>query len=426
MAEHHGQTPVESIRGSGDIRGSAGFILTGLSGGHSVFHWLTQSFLVMLPEVKAAFALSNVQVGSIISIRQMASGLITLPGGILSDMLRRQWGVILALCMAGFGVGWLVMGVSPIFPVLLLGLVFVAVSASIWHLPAMASLSHHFSHRRGTALSLHGVGGSIGEVFGPIVTGFLLGVLTWRGVLSVYSAAPVLLAVGVYWAFRDIGKTEGIDAAKPDTREQLRLTREVLKNPTLWAINLLVGMRGMAHMAFVTFLPIYLEEEINLGAGTRGLYIGLLTLVGILATPATGYLSDRLGRKLIVVPGLLWLSALSWLLVPSGSGVMLTAVIVLLGLFLFSDQPILTAAALDIVGRNVATTILGVLSFSRFGLSAVSPIFAGWLSDNWGIEAVFQYVAILYAVAAVILLALRLDPAGHAPHEEQGRRPSHL
>jgi MFS family permease len=92
-----------------------------------------------------------------------------------------------------------------------------------------------------------------------------------------------------------------------------------------------------------------------------------------------GYLSDRLGRKPVLIPGMLLLSLLTFLVVPLGHGIALLVIVALMGTFLFSDQPILTAAAPDLVGGQVAATTLGVLSFSRFALSAASPIIGGAL-----------------------------------------------
>ena len=409
-AHHHDE-------GSG-LRGKASFILTGLSGGHGVFHWLNHSFLVMLPEVKAAFGLGALEVGGIAAVREVLSGLITLPGGIIADLLRRYWGLVLALCMAGFGLGWLVMGVSPVYGVLLLGMALVSVSSSLWHLPAMASLSHHFSHRRGTALSFHGIGGNIGDVAGPAITGFLLLVLAWREVLSIYAVAPLLLAFVVFWAFRDIGKTAQADAPRTDLAGQVRLTRQLLRDPALWGVILVAGLRGMAFLAFFTFLTLYLDEEAGLGEWARGLYFGLLVAVGVVSTPTMGYLSDRLGRKLVLVPGLLLLCILSLLMVPFGDGFTLPIIVAALGLFMFSDQPILTAAALDMVDEGVATSTLGVLSFSRFVMGGASPLVAGAMRDAWGFDAIFYYAAVLFALAAVVLtmVPLRKRAASPAAH----------
>ena len=165
-----------------DIRRTGGVILSGLSSGHGLFHWLSQSVLVALPEIQSAFHLSAVGVGGILTTRELASGIATLPGGVIADVLRRHWGLLLAICIGGLSLGSLIIGLSPIYPLVLVGMALMAVAHSVWHLPASASLSYYFPQRRGMALSFHGVGGSVGDVVGPVTTGALLAVLTWRGV----------------------------------------------------------------------------------------------------------------------------------------------------------------------------------------------------------------------------------------------------
>ena len=72
-----------------DIRDSNGFILTALAGGHTLFHWMIQGFVVLLPEIQATFHLSAVGVGALVTTRELASGIVSLPGGFLIDPLRR-------------------------------------------------------------------------------------------------------------------------------------------------------------------------------------------------------------------------------------------------------------------------------------------------------------------------------------------------
>ena len=394
------------------MRDTAPFILTGLSAGHGIFHWFSQSFFVMLPEVVATFGLNGLQVGAISATREVISGVIALPGGVVTDMVRRHWGLVLAGCMGLFGVGWLIMGISPVYPVLLVGMAAVAAAAAMWHLPAAAALSQRFTDRRGSALSIHGVGGNIGDVLGPLLTGFLLLTLSWRGVLSIYAVVPMLLVLIVYWAFRDIGRTGSIDAAPPRFREQMSDTRESFKDhPRLWGIMAVAGLRGMANVAFLPFLALYLglDDELGLGNAALGLHIALLVGVGVVAAPVVGYISDRAGRKLVLIPGMLALCALTALLVPFGEGAGLIVILALLGVFFFSDQPILTAAALDVVGDKVAASTLGVFSFSRFVLAAASPLIAGELFDEVGIESTFFFVAGIYLLATVVLIAVPLS-----------------
>ena len=407
-AHHHPEHPC-------DIRQRGGFIISGLTSGHGVFHWFTQSLIAMLPEVQAAFGLGGVGVGGITATREVVSGLVTLPGGVIIDALRKHWGLVLAVCMALFGIGWLIIGFSQHYYLLLFGMAVVALAASIWHLPAMASLSHHFARRKGTALSFHGVGGQIGDALAPPATGVLLGFLAWREIISIYAALPIFLAFLVFWAFRNIGKTDDADADDADGgSSQFRATSQVLRNPILWIVAFIGGIRGMAFIALITFLPIFLND-LGMSALVRNLHLGLLMAVGIVSTPVVGYLSDRFGRKMVLIPGLLLLAALSFLLSGAGVGILLVIIIALMGTFLFGDQPILTALALDVAGGRVPTTVLGILSFERFLLSAASPLIAGKLYDDYGgADTTFIYVAALFALGAITLLFVPLRPSNPA------------
>ena len=317
------KVPDSSPLESADIRRSGPFILTSLAGGHSLFHWFLQSFIVILPEVQAAFHLSGVGVGAILTARELASGLVTLPGGVVADLLKRHWGTLLAGCVGVFSLAALVMGLSPVYPVLVIGMGAVAICHSIWHLPASASLSIHFPERRGMALSFHGVGGSIGDVAGPVVTGALLAVLTWREILSLYAAVPFFLAFLALWSFKDIAGTKREEVEAPQFQARLAMTKELLRNRVLWGLTVVRGLRGMALVAILTVLPLYLGNDLGLGTFNRGFHIGLLIAMGLLAKPVAGYVSDRWGRKQVLVPGLIWSSAMTLLLIPFGDGIAL-------------------------------------------------------------------------------------------------------
>ena len=413
MAETTGVTPQRKR----DIRDSNGFILSALAGGHTLFHWMIQGFVVLLPEIQATFHLSGVGVGALITTRELASGFVSLPGGFIIDPLRRYWGLLLAVCIGGISLGSLILGLSPVYPLLLAGIAIVAISHSIWHLPASASLSYHFSQRRAMALSFHGVGGSIGDVAGPVATGSLLLVLGWQGILSVYAIAPFFLAFMAVWAFRGIGGPD-TDTGAADFNRRKEATKRLLRNRAMWGIIAVRGLRSMCLVALVTILPLYLANDLGMSPFLRGIHIGLLIAIGLIAKPMMGYLSDRVGRKQVLVPGLIWSCAISLLLAGFSEGIALTVLIALLGLFLYPAQPILTAATLEIVGREVATTALGIVAFFSFLMAAVSPLIAASLYEALGLDAALYYVAALFAAAAVILALVPLTAKGASPLQD--------
>jgi len=327
---------------------------------------------------------------------------------VVVGMVRRWWGWLLAVCVGASGLGSLLMGISPVYPLLLLGVSVVSVSHSLWHLPAAASLSHHFASRRGVMLSFHGVGGSVGDVAGPLITGVLLLVMGWRGILSIYAVAPVFMAFMAVWVFKGIGDVKEDEAKAAGLAERLATTKTLFRNPLLRGMTLVRGLRSMALGAIVTLLALYLGNDLDLGVLNRGFHISLLIAVGLLAKPLAGMLSDRIGRKQVLVPGLVWSCAIALLMVVFDDGVSLTITIVLLGMFLYPDQPILTAALFDVLERDEATIGLGVVSFVSFLMAAVSPLIAGAIYEISGFQAGLFYVAGLFAFAAVAFAMLPL------------------
>ncbi|MEC9279225.1 MAG: MFS transporter, partial [Chloroflexota bacterium] len=165
----------------------------------------------------------------------------------------------------------------------------------------------------------------------------------------------------------------------------------------------------MSLVALLTIFPLYFHDGLLMGSSMRGLHIGLLILIGIISKPLAGYLSDRFGRKKILVPGLIWSCGISLALIFFSQGIMLAVLVVLLGMFLYPDQPIITATTLDLVESEVSSTVLGITATIALAMSTVSPLSAGIIYQNFGIDFVMIYVAFLFATASIIFLILPLN-----------------
>lgn len=389
-------------------------MLTGFTIAHGIFHFMQQSFSVMLPAIKETFGINPIQIGALITAREIAMGVSSLPGGVISDRLRRYRGIIMAVCMALFGLSWWLIGRAAVYPLLIIGIVFVSIATSVWHLPSMAEISHRFSDRKGASLAIFGIGGSFGDIFGPVITGILLGYLAWQRVISIYAIVPLLMTFWFVWAFMGGRRAEPSDDLSSDKnvdlKTQLKITKNYFTTTSIWKVNLVAGLRGMCYTIYVTFLPLFMKEDLGFSSRSIGFHFGLLWAVGIVASPLMGHLSDRLGRKPVLVPALLCSGTLTVILALFGKGAMFTVIIGMLGIFLRSDYALLSAAILDIVGKSVATTMLGVLSFLRFVLASISPLIAGYLYQTWGMTATLFFVAILFAISAVIFASADLKP----------------
>lgn len=393
------------------------FILGSLSFGHGISHLYDQGLTVLMPAIASSMGLSNLQVATLLGIRQAGFGVVNLGGGVFVDMLKNQWGPILTACMIWSAIAYVAVGASPNFALLVIAIAFVSIPGALWHLPATAALSRRFPDRRGFAISMHGFGSNIGNVLGPLMAGGLLTVLVYRTVLFIYAAPALLLAVFVWWSLRDLGQDEG-PSERRHLGAQLTATKEVLKNPVVLGMIFAATLRGVGLMALFNWTPFYLEEELGFGHFSTGLHIALLAGMGIIAAPVLGFLSDKYGRKQVLIPGLLCASVLAMLVVSTGDSILLAFTLAGLGLFSFSLQQIILAAVLDVTGRGTEATTTGLIFGLNGVLGAASPFVATVIIEHLGgFGSIYYYSGILTALSALLVLLVPSMPKRSAGAE---------
>ncbi len=381
---------------------------------HAVLHFLAQSFAVLLPSIQQTFGVTPVQIGALITVREIAVGLISLPGGILSDYFARHRAHLLTGCLLLYGIAWLLIGWAPYYSVLYGCMVLIAAASAVWHLPSLVELGARFPDKRGTVFAIHGAGGSSGDIIGPIATGLLLAYFSWREILTIYTVLPLVIALWTFLLFSRLyssGPTgEGKKAPSPQTdpRENLRLCWAILKTTDIWLVNVVAGLRSMCFTVLITFLPIYMHDS-GFSSPSIGFHFGLLWAIGLLASPVMGFFSDRMGRKIVLVPALLYSSIMVAILAYYGNGPLFTLLIIMLGFSIRSDYSLINATIIDIVKGKVENTMLGVLSFSRALMGAVAPLIAGFLYQQSGMRAALLFVSALFLLASVLFAIARLN-----------------
>ena len=412
----------------GGLRQNRGFILGSLSIGHGISHLYDMGFPVLMPAISASFGLNYLQVATILGIRQRGFGVVNLGGGVFVDMLKKQWGHILTGCMVWSALAFLVIALSRSFPVLVAGIVLVSLPGALWHLPATAALSQRFPDRRGFAVSIHGFGSNIGNVLGPLLAGFLLTVLMWNTVLMIYVVPAMVLAVFVWWSLKDLGKDTGADAELADSDNQIdglgaqfREGARLLKNPIVLSLVLSATLRGIGLNATFNWAPFYLEQQLGMGHLAAGVHYALLTGMGIASAPVLGVMSDKYGRKMVLVPGMILASVFSFLVVVSGGTIFLALIMAGLGLFSFALHQIIQAAVLDEVGRGTEATAIGLIFGINGIIGGASPFLATLVIEHLGgLGSIFYYSGILTTLAAVTIIFIPMRGRARNPREMAG------
>ena len=390
------------------------FLLVALFIGHTLMHCFQQGWYVLLPQIKTTFGLNAVQYGAIESTKSISAGVATLPAAVIGDLLRKRWSLVICMALAGLGLAYLVLSVAPNYGVVLVGAGLVGIGAAAWHPPALSVLSSRLAKRRGLALSVHGMGGNLGNAVGPLGLGVLVGVIGWQPA-SMVLAFPVIFGATVLWlALRDVPGREGRGV---EASQYVTALRELVKNRVLVGLMISTGIRQMGTTTIFAFFPVYCQEDLGFSSAKLGLFVSLLMASGVASQPFLGILSDRFGRKAVLVPSLFVLGALEILLLWAGAGAGLVLVVFCIGLFIYSVGAVIQAAAMDSTAERTGAMTIGFLFVGSFVFAAPSPTIAGALASAYGTLSVFLYSGALVLLSSVIIMFLPIRRAVR-PHGE--------
>jgi FSR family fosmidomycin resistance protein-like MFS transporter len=378
--------------------------------GHAVKHTLTSGLSsTLIPEIKLRMGLSATQVGSLGSVQQFTGWAATISAGYLGDRAAHRVNLMLATSLGFTSLALLVLGFAPNYLVLLVGMLFMGFGPSMFHPPAIGALSRRFADRRSFAISLHGTGGSVGEMLGPLVAAGLLALMYWRGVLHIEFVIGALTTFFLWRLLRD--GHDHPETTGASLSEYLSSFGGLLKQRTLLMIFLVTALRGVGQATNTVFLPVYLRESLGYSSALVSLYISLGQLAGIGSQPLMGFLADRVGHKAVILPALIMFAILLALIPIAGGKLQLAIIILLLGLFVFSMQSILTSAAVEQAGEDTHSTVTSLVYASTF-LGSLAPTVAGKLADTYGLRSTFYMSCALVGSAAVVMAVTKLPHRG--------------
>ena len=385
----------------------------GLSAGHGIKHFGQGALLIMIPSIRATLGLSDVAIGGISSAQSISSGIANIPAGILTDMFRKKVAWILFASMIMVGSGYLLISISPVYWVLLVGVVIVGFGTSMWHAPAFGTLAARYPRRRGFAMAAHLTGAQVGNTTSPLIVGFLLagtigswvvfGGIEWRWLAAFISVPMILTALVVVSRF----KTAGAESTGSITLgAYFASAKRLLSNRGVLGMALLGAMRGAVHNSFQVFLVIYMREELGYSNTYVGVHIALITMAGIISTPIMGNLSDRVGRRPVISFAMTAMTVLLFLFLQFDSGISMMILIAVLGLFFFSVMPIINAAAMDMIDKGSEGSGTALMFAGGSILGSLTPIVAGIINQSNGFQGVVIFAGAMATIGAVLSLIL--------------------
>ncbi len=385
--------------------------------GHALTHWYPATFYVLLPLIGVEMGLSNTEIGLIMTAQYAAGAISNLPGGIIVDSVGRK-GLLLALSLFWIGVPYFLMGFSQAYWMLVLCSALIGVGNNLWHPTAIPWLGRRFPERKGLVMAYHGMGGNVGDALAPLAAGALIAwlALTWRDVVILNILPGVVMAVAILWYLGKLtaepkkNAPASADGKQLTSGEVMRALPQLFKNKVLMFLCVSSAFRSMTQNGIMVFLPLYLAKDLGYSIWWVGVAMFVLQAAGFIAAPVAGHMSDKMGRRNVIMSAMIMTGVVLFAMVFAGKSPIFVAFVAVLGFFLFAIRPVLQAWLLDATPRNLGGTAIGAM----FGIQAVGsligPLVCGLIADKYGLLSAFWFLAVTIIIANLLVFFMPQTP----------------
>ena len=383
----------------------------------SVAHAVNHAQAVVLPliylRIITEFGVTVSEVAYLAAVGSFASGLVQLSYAKLTRVVSRR--KLLAAGGILFGTGFAAQAAAPGFPAFAAVNVASRIGGSPQHPVGNALLAEQFPpNRRGFAISAHISGGNVGTVVVALVGAWLIATIGWRWVAVVFGLPAVVIAVAILLFVRESGVDRDAAVAHGSVPDAFRTILRDSDHRWIYLASVLGGGgRGLGVVNL--FALLYLTGVIGLTSATTDWMYGILIALSVPMPLVAGWLSDRIGRRPVIIGVYLGgaVAFVVFLLVGSSlAGLWLG--IVLMGLFSFAESPQLQALLADIAPVSIRDASFALYFTLAFGVgslwTALYGAIIGWLGEPTGLPVVFGLMAASFILAALAVLPIR-EPA---------------
>ena len=265
------------------------------------------------------------------------------------------------------------------------------------------ALISYYAEKKGRAFGLHRAMDTLGAVFGSLLA-FILLYFAWTySQIIFFSIIPGLIAIALILPVKDISSRELVK--KSERKSKKEKMEKIDKN--FIKLIVILGVIEFASLD-VVFLILRAADYIPIDLiFLIPIFYLILNLVYTIFSPINGSLSDKIGRKPIIVVGLLILLVSCVILafpiqVSPFSIVLIIIIYIMHGFYLASVDPISRAYIADLAGKEKRGRAYGYYYFSVGFISMVEALVFGYIYSVFSYTWAFIYISVLLAVCIII------------------------
>jgi MFS family permease len=279
------------------------------------------------------------------------------------------------------------------------------------------------TERRGFAISAHIAGGNVGTVVVALLGVPTIAAFGWRGASIAFGIPAIVIALGILALVRETGTDRTAAMAHGTVRDAFR---QIVRDRDIrWLyLTSVLGGGGRGLGVVNLFALIYLTKVIGLDESLSGLMYGALIVFSVPMPLIAGWLSDRIGRKPLIVGVYLGGAVGFAAFILAGSSLLgLWIGIVVMGMFSFAESPQLQALLADIAPPSIRDASFAAYFTLAFGVGSLWTALYGVIIDGTGsatgVPIAFGLMAVTFILAALATLPIHAEQRAreNAEHE---------
>jgi len=372
-----------------DKSANSGFILVVIS--HALNHTYDTLLPILYPAIISEFNLSYGSVGMLAMGYRLFSGVLQIIMGFLGRFVKKK-------ILLGFGMIWQSIAnafttLSPGFGSMFIARSLAGVGASPQHPTGAAYIAETFpKNRLGRAMGLNLTAAQAGRFITPFIGSLVLMSVGWRATLLAFSIPG--LVVGIIFLFVAESKPSGTPTSQFTPAVLVNGMREVLRNRTVLMI-MVVEMTMAFRMGASDFIPSYLVRALSMTPAEAGVMFTIFLGSGLFAPYLWGVMSDRFGRRSVLMLAMS-AAAVLWFLIPYGrSNYQLVLILIPLGFVCQGVGGIIQAFVGEVTTKENRDLVYGIYFTLAYSVGSLSSVILGYLADSFGFQIGFSYVALV-------------------------------